>query len=124
MNSRLKAIIGLVLLFAAGIATGIAIAPHFQKHDPVKPFPAAEWTENTVSEYRTRLGLNADEERRVREAATAAATAIVQVRSEAQQRIQAAVKSMNSTILPTLDTESRDALQRWLEEKRAAMKSP
>ena len=123
MNSRIKAIIGLVLLFAAGLTTGIVIAPRFQKHDKAKPFPAAEWEENTVREYRARLGLNADEERHVREAATVAADTIVQVRGEAQQRIQAAIKGMNRSILPALDTESRDALLHWLEEKRAAMKA-
>ena len=48
--------------------------------------------------------------------------AYASMRSEAQQRIQTAIKTMNGTILPALDTESREALQRWLEEKRQAMR--
>ena len=122
MTSRLKAILGLVLLFAVGIATGIAIAPHLQKHDKVKPFPAAEWTENTVRDYQNRFHLSPEAEAKVREAVTVAAQEIVAWRGEAQNRIQSAIKKMNATILPSLDAASQQSLQRWLEEKRAAMK--
>ena len=123
MTSRLKAILGLLLLFAIGIATGIAIAPHFQKHDKVKPFPAAEWTENTVRDYRNRLHLSPEAEASVREAVSNAAQEIVSVRGEAQNRIQSAIKKMNATILPSLNAASQQSLQRWLEEKRATMKA-
>jgi len=123
MNSRLKAILGLVLLFAVGIATGIAIAPHFQKHDKVKPFPAAEWIDTTVADYHSRLSLTGAEEKEVQKAVTSAAQEIVRVRSETQQKIQEVLKSMNSVILPKLSSQNQEALRRWLEEKRAVMGS-
>lgn len=121
MNSRLKAIVGLVLLFATGLATGILLAPRFQKHEKIKPFPAAEWIDTTFADYRARLSLTGEEEKEVQTAVTGAAQEIVRVRSETQQKIQEALKRMNSAILPKLSPRNQEALQRWLEEKRALM---
>ncbi len=121
MNSRFKAILGLVLLFAVGIATGVVLAPHFQKHEEVKPFPAKEWTDTTVADYHSRLSLTHEEEKEVRKAVTSAAQEIVRVRSETQQKIQEALKRMNGTILPKLSSKNQEVLQRWLEEKRALL---
>lgn len=121
MNSRLKAIVGLVLLLATGIATGILLAPRFQKHEKIKPFPAAEWIDTTVADYRSRLSLSGEEEMEVQTAVTGAAQEIVRVRSETQQKIQEALKRMNGAILPKLSPRNQEALQRWLEERRALM---
>ena len=57
MTTRLKALLGLSLLFILGIATGVMIAPQFQSHATMRPFPADGWTESTTAEYRTRLSL-------------------------------------------------------------------
>jgi hypothetical protein len=121
MNLRLKVILGLVAIFATGTATGVFIAPYFQRHAAPKPFPAAEWIDTTVAEYRTRLSLDAETEPKVRAAITAAAQNIVKERSETQQRLQAIVKAMNSEILPQLDTSRQETLKRWIEEKRIRM---
>ena len=121
MTSRIKAIAGLVLLFAAGIGTGILLAPRFQKHEKIKPFPAAEWIDTTVADYRARLALTGEEEKEIQTAVTGAAQEIVKVRSETQQKIQEVLKRMNGTILPKLGPRNQEALQRWLEEKRALM---
>jgi len=121
MNSRLKVVLGLAVIFAIGIATGVLIAPHFQKHDHAKAFPAAEWIESTVADYRARLNLSTEEENQVRSSITTAAKEIIQVRSETQTKMQGIIETMNGRILPTLDATRQVTLQQWLEEKRTQM---
>lgn len=121
MNAHLKALIGLVVLFALGIGTGVMIAPHLHKREIASAFPATEWTESTVADYKARLGLNPAEEAQVREAASHAATDILRIRGETQENIRNTIKQMNAAILPALNDQQRAALEQWLEEKRAAM---
>lgn len=121
MTTRLKALLGLSLLFILGIATGVMIAPQFQFHATMRPFPADDWTESTAAEYRTRLSLNDAETETVRQAARKTATDILRIRGETQDQIRAAIKAMNGSILPSLNDQQRANLEQWLEEKRAAM---
>lgn len=121
MNAHLKALFGLIVLFALGLGTGVMIAPHFHTQEHSAAFPTAEWTERTVADYKTRLGLDADGEAKVREAAARAATDILRIRGETQENIRSTIKQMNAAILPALNEQQRAALEQWLEEKRAAM---
>lgn len=121
MNSRLKLLLALVLLFVAGVGTGIFIAPRLKSSHSVRAFSVAEWTDSTLTEYRARLDLDAQEEKQARAAITTAAQGIVRERSEAQQRLQAVIKTMNSALLAHLDTDSQARLQKLLEEKREKM---
>lgn len=119
MNFRFKALSGLAVLFAAGVATGVLLAPHLQPSPAAKPFPASEWIDTTLSEYRAHLALDPEEDKNVHAAVTAAAQSIVEERAETQQRLRMIVKAMNGDILAKLDPDSRDRLQKWLEERRA-----
>jgi hypothetical protein len=119
MNARIKALLGLLLLFTAGIGTGIFMAPHLKPAPTAKPFPAAEWIDATLSEYRASLALDADEEKLVHTTLTTAAQSIVRERSEAQQRLQAVVKTMNGDLMKKLDSDSQQRLEKLLEQKRA-----
>lgn len=121
MNSRFKIFVALLLLFGAGVGTGIFISPHLKPEHPTRAFPVAEWTDSTLAEYRARLDLDAREEEQARSAITKAALGIVRERSEAQQRLQAVIKTMNSDILAQLDAGSQARLQKLLEEKREKM---
>jgi hypothetical protein len=121
MNLRLKAILGLAAIFAAGTATGVIVSPRFHSHAAPKPFPAAEWIDTTVAEYRTHLSLDAETEHKVHAAITAAAQNIVKERSETQQRLQAIIKAMNGEILPQLDASRQETLKQWIEERRTRM---
>ena len=121
MNLRLKAILGLAAIFAAGTATGIMIAPHLHRDTAPKPFPATEWIDTTAAEYRSRLSLDSDSERVVHAAITTAAQSIVKERSETQQRLQGIIRSMNGEILSHLDASRQETLKRWIEEKRTRM---
>lgn len=121
MNARIKALFGLIVLFALGVSTGVMIAPHFHTREHAATFPTAEWTESTVADYKARLGLDADGEAKVREAAARAATDILRIRGETQENIRSTIKQMNAAILPALNEQQRAALEQWLEEKRAAM---
>lgn len=121
MNFRFKALFGLTLLFAAGVATGVLLAPHFRPCSEVKPFPASEWIDTTLAEYRARLALDPEEDQSVHASVTAAAQSILKERTETQQRLRTIVRAMNSDILTKLDPDSRDRLQEWLEEKRAKL---
>lgn len=121
MNSRLKLLLALLMLFAAGVGTGIFIAPHLNAGHSVKAFPVAEWTDSTLAEYRAQLDLDTEEENHARTAITAAAQGIVRERSEAQQRLQTVIKTMNSDLMASLDADSQSRLQKLLEEKREKM---
>jgi hypothetical protein len=121
MNARLKALFGLVVLFALGVFTGVTIAPEFNTREHASTFPIAEWTESTVADYKDRLGLNPAEEAKVREAAKRAATDILRIRGETQMNIRNTIKQMNAAIFPALNEQQRAALEQWLEEKRAAI---
>ncbi len=121
MNARLKAFLGLSVLFALGLATGIMLAPHFYPHDTVKPFPAGAWVKTTVSDYHTQFSLSATQVETLRQAAEKAAADILRVRRDAQEQIRTCVKAMNSTLLPTLDPNQRAAFESWLEKRRAKL---
>ena len=123
MNARLKALIGLVVLFALGVSTGVIIAPQFHTREKAPPFSATEWTERTVADYKARLGLDSAEEAKVREAAGRAATDILRIRGETQENIRSTMKQMNAAILPALNEQQRAELEQWLEVKRAAILS-
>lgn len=123
MNARLKALIGLGLLFAAGIGTGVMLAPHLRTHERPPPFQAESWTDNTVAEYQARLGLNTNDTAKVRAAASLAASDILRIRGETQENIRTVIKQMNAALMPSLGEPERAALQQWLEEKRAALLS-
>ncbi len=123
MNLRLKASLGLALLFAAGVGTGVVLAPHLREHEKMKPFPAQDWTESTVADYQARLHLAPAEEAKVRDAARAAATEILRIRGETQESIRTVIKQMNRAIIPALNEPQRAALEQWLEEKRAALQA-
>lgn len=123
MTSRFKVLLGLLLLFAAGIGTGILLAPHLQAGHKASAFRVAEWIDQTAAEYRTRLDLDAGEETLVHAAISAAGQSIVRERSEAQHRLQSVVKAMNADLLATLDLTSQQRLQKLLEEKRAKVET-
>lgn len=123
MNARFKALIGLVLLFAAGIGTGIMLAPHLRTHEKPPPFQAEAWTENTVAEYQARLSLNVTDTAKVRAAASHAATEILRIRGETQENIRTTIKQMNATLIPSISEAQQAILQQWLEQKRSALLS-
>jgi len=111
MNARLKVLLGLVVLFALGIGTGVMIAPHLHTREKAATFPATDWTESTVADYKARLGLDDAGEAQVREAAARAATDILRIRGETQENIRATIKQMNAAILPALNEQQRAALE-------------